>query len=78
MQTICVTHSAQIASLSESHYLISKNEVEGRAETSVKLLNTVEKIDEIARIIGGIDLTEKQYGAAEDLIKQSKILLSDN
>ena len=77
MQTICVTHSAQIASLSDNHYLISKKEIDGRAETSVKILRENEKVDEIARIIGGIDLTEKQFDAAKDLIKQSKILLRD-
>lgn len=77
-QTICVTHSAQIASLSENHFLIVKNILDGRAQTQVKLLNEKEKIDEIARIIGGIDLTDKQYDAANDLINQSKALLSEN
>lgn len=76
MQTICVTHSAQIASLSDNHYLIKKSEENGRAQTSVKLLDKNEKIDEIARIIGGIDLTDKQYAAANDLISQSNDLLS--
>lgn len=75
-QTICVTHSAQIASLANSHFLIKKIESEGRAQTSVKLLNDDERIDEIARIIGGINLTENQYDAAKDLIKQSKALLN--
>ncbi len=77
-QTICVTHSAQIASLSDNHYLIVKKEIDGRAQTYVKLLSLNEKIDEIARIIGGIDLTQKQYDAANDLIKQSKLLLEEN
>ena len=75
-QTICVTHSAQIAALSDTHYLIKKVEVDGRAETNVKALEATEKIDEIARIIGGIELTDKQYAAARELIKQSAKLLS--
>ncbi|MBQ7760734.1 MAG: DNA repair protein RecN [Clostridia bacterium] len=77
-QTICVTHSAQIASLADKHFLIKKIESDGRAQTSVKLLNDEERIDEIARIIGGINLTENQYDAAKDLIKQSKALLNNN
>ena len=77
-QTICVTHSAQIASLSENHLLIVKKVLNERAETQVKQLNEKEKIDEIARIIGGIDLTDKQYDAAYDLINQSKELLAQN
>lgn len=75
-QTICVTHSAQIASLATSHYLIKKLEKDGRAETTVKILENEDRINEIARIIGGIDLTENQFDAARDLIKQSRRLLN--
>lgn len=77
MQTICVTHSAQIASLCDYHYLIRKTEEKGRAQTSIKLLDNKERVDEIARIIGGIDLTDKQYAAANDLLAQSGELLSN-
>ena len=73
-QTICVTHSAQIAALSKTHFLIKKTEKDSRAETTVQILNDDEKVEEIARIIGGIDLTEKQYAAARELISQSKEL----
>ena len=74
-QSFCVTHSAQIAALAENHYFIKKNEVDGRAETSIYLLNEEEKVQEIARIISGMDLTEKQVDAAEILIAQSKEIL---
>ena len=74
-QTFCVTHSAQIASLAQNHYLIKKTEQDGRAETSITLLSEKERVEEIARIIGGIDLTEKQYDAARELIAQSNAIL---
>lgn len=74
-QTFCVTHSAQIASLAQKHYFIRKTEIDGRAETSVSLLSEEEKVEEIARIIGGIDLTVKQYDAAKELILQSREIL---
>ena len=77
MQTICVTHSPQIASLCDNHYLIKKSEIDGRAYSSVTLLTKDKRIDEIARIIGGIDLTSKQYDAAKDLILQSENLLKE-
>lgn len=76
-QTFCVTHSAQIASLAHNHYFIKKTEVAGRVETSIKMLNETERTNEIARIIGGIDLTDKQFAAAKELISQSKILLKN-
>ena len=67
-QILCVTHSAQIASIAHEHLLISKAEVEGRAETSVKLLDEDGRISEIARILGGINITEKQKEAAREMI----------
>jgi hypothetical protein len=48
-----------------------KKEIDERAEAQVFVLNEDERINEIARIIGGIDLTEKQFGAARELIIQS-------
>ena len=77
MQTICVTHSAQIAALAKNHLLIKKIESEGRAVTTVVQLDTEKRIDEIARIIGGIDLRESQYEAARVLLNQRDELLSD-
>lgn len=68
VQVICITHSPQIASVADHHYLISKSEVNGRAESSVKLLGKEERVDEIARIIGGIDVTDKQKAAALEMI----------
>ena len=76
IQTFCVTHSAQIAALAHNHYFIKKSEKDGRAETSITLLNEDQRIEEIARIIGGIDLTDKQFDAAQELIFQSKEILN--
>ncbi len=76
VQVICVTHSAQIAAFARNHYLIKKIEKDGRAETKVKLLDFEESVDEIARIIGGTNLTKNQYTAAKELIEESKRMLS--
>lgn len=69
-QVICVTHSAQIASLADSQYRIEKHEVDGRAETFVRRLEEEERVDEIARILGGLDLTDSQRAAARELIDE--------
>ncbi len=68
-QVICVTHSAQIATLADNHFLISKSEVDGRAQTSIRLLEKEERIEEAARILGGINITEAQRQAARDMIE---------
>lgn len=69
-QVICVTHSAQIASLADAQYRIEKHEVDGRAETFVRRLEDEERVDEIARILGGLDLTDSQRTAARELIDE--------
>ena len=71
-QVICVTHSPQIAAVADSHLLISKSEIGGRAESSVKLLNDNDRVEEISRIIGGIDVTDKQKEAAREMIANGK------
>ncbi|MBQ9080789.1 MAG: DNA repair protein RecN [Clostridia bacterium] len=68
-QVLCVTHSAQIASLADDHLLISKSEVDGRAETGVRAIEGEARVDEIARILGGINITETQRDAARELMK---------
>lgn len=67
-QVLCVTHSAQIASLADRHYLITKTEKDGRAETAVQLLSGEERVEEIARILGGIAVTDTQRVAAREMI----------
>lgn len=67
-QVICVTHSAQIATLADNHLLISKKELDGRAHTSIRLLEKDERIEEAARILGGINITDSQRQAARDMM----------
>ncbi len=71
-QVICVTHSAQIGSLADAHYVIEKKETvsggETRAETSVRRIEEADRVEEIARILGGLDVTESQRAAARELI----------
>ena len=68
-QILSITHSAQIASLAHRHLLVYKQEKEGRTESSVKLLSDEERIEELARILGGIAVTESQREAARDMLR---------
>ena len=72
-QVICGTHFAQIASAADTHMFISKHEENGRTETRVRVLEESEKVDEIARIIGGIDITDAVRAAAYEMIEEAKI-----
>ena len=66
-QVLCVTHSAQIASLADAHYLIRKKEKDGRAETEVLPLTEDGRITELSRILGGIEVTDAPRRAAWEL-----------
>ena len=69
---MCVTHSAQIASLADAHFLVSKAEKDGSTVTGVRSLSREERIDETARIIAGIDITSSARAAAAELIDDAK------
>ena len=71
-QVICVTHSAQIASLAENHFLIAKHDVDGRTQTEVTQLDEEGSVLEVARILGGIEVTESQLCAAREMIEDGK------
>lgn len=70
-QVICVTHSAQIAALSDSHLFISKKESGGRIETQLRLLDRQERIGELARIMGGRNISSVLLRSAEELLDDS-------
>lgn len=70
-QVISVTHSPQIASLAGCHLLIQKTESDGRTESSVREITGEERTAEIARIIGGINVTEKQLAAAREMLSRN-------
>ncbi|NLB15953.1 MAG: DNA repair protein RecN [Clostridiales bacterium] len=74
-QVICVTHSAQIAALAEKHLLIRKYEKDGRTETLVDELDGNGRIDEISRIMGGIEITDAVKRSARELIESRDSLL---
>ena len=71
-QVFCVTHSAQIAAFAGTHMLIAKRESGGRTETTVTNLNREGRINELARIIGGISPGAAALSAAEALLDSSK------
>ena len=71
-QVLCVTHSAQIASLATHHLYISKQEIDGRVQTKVQELDEEGRVAEVARILGGIEVTEAQREAAREMIAEGK------
>jgi len=67
-QVVCVTHLAQIAALAECHLLIEKQTDGGATETRIRRLNHDERAEELARIMGGEEITAAQRAAAREML----------
>ncbi len=71
-QVICVTHLPQIAALADTHFVVNKSEHRGRTVTTVRKLGTAERIDEVARMIGGLKVGDAARRAAEEMLQGSR------
>jgi DNA repair protein RecN (Recombination protein N) len=65
---LCITHLAPIAARGTSQFRIDKTVQRGRTVTSVTRLNQPERVEEIARMIGGAVVTESVHSTARDLL----------
>jgi DNA repair protein RecN (Recombination protein N) len=72
-QVLCITHLPQIAALADHHFVVGKTESRGRTTSSVKKLTDAERIEEIARMIGGVKIGEAARRAAHELLTASSI-----
>ena len=71
-QVLCITHLPQIAAAGHSHFQISKSVVGGRTRTQVVRLANSQRVDELARMIGGAQPTAAAKAAARDLLGESE------
>ncbi len=71
-QVICVTHLAQIASYADEHMLISKSEENGQTYTGLVSLGFEERKRELARIMGGMEITDLMLENAEQMLKNAQ------
>ena len=69
-QVLCVTHLPQLAALADTHMLIAKSEHDGRTFTTVTPLDREGRKQELARIIGGTNITEITLKSAEEMLLQ--------
>lgn len=74
-QVICITHSAQIAAVADNHFKICKDEIDGRVQTRLNILDRDGRVEEISRIIGGVSITEKTRETAREMLETIKSTL---
>ena len=70
-QVICITHLAQIASAADAHYLIEKETSAESASTQVRRLSDTERVEELARILGGLTVTDTTRSHARELLAEA-------
>ncbi len=72
-QVLCITHLPQIAAAGHVHFHISKSVANGRTQTRVVRLNEHERVEELARMIGGAAPTDAARAAARELVGESEV-----
>ncbi|MDH3728518.1 MAG: DNA repair protein RecN, partial [Myxococcales bacterium] len=68
-QVLCITHLPQISAYADAHYRVHKEVVGERTKSDIRLLSDTERLEEIARMLGGVQVTEQARAAAQQLIQ---------
>ena len=71
-QVICITHLAQIAAMADSHYRIEKQVENGGTRTEIRKLGENESVEELARILGGAEITDAVRSSAKEMKQLAK------
>lgn len=71
LQVFCVTHQPQVAASAHNHFMVEKQSDNTQTFTHISLLQSTEKVDEIARMLGGLTITEQTRSHAKELLLQS-------
>lgn len=66
-QVICITHLPQIAAMSDTHFLIEKQVEKGRTKSQIQKLDSKESIQELARMLGGVSITDTVLENAKEM-----------
>jgi DNA repair protein RecN (Recombination protein N) len=67
-QVLCITHLPQIACFGDRHYRVVKRVSDGKASTCMEILSQEERLDEITRMLGGVELTRKTRDHAREML----------
>ncbi|MGL5632936.1 MAG: DNA repair protein RecN [Azovibrio sp.] len=71
-QVLCVTHLPQVAAQADWHWQVSKSAVSGVVTSSIEVLDATQRVDEVARMLGGVEITETTVNHARELIDNRK------
>ena len=72
-QVLCITHLATIASYADHHFSVSKHAQAGRTVSAIRKLDDTERIGEIARMLGGLSITETTLEHAAEMVERARL-----
>ena len=73
-QVLCITHQPQVASLGHSHWQVQKQQKKDSTHTSVLALNNEQRVQEVARMLGGVEITDSTLAHAREMLEKSQAL----
>ncbi|MEA3469834.1 MAG: DNA repair protein RecN [Thermodesulfobacteriota bacterium] len=71
-QVFCITHLPQIAARGNSHFLVEKGVEDGRTQSGINLLSSVERVDEVSRMLAGESVSAQTRAWAEELLAKGR------
>ena len=77
-QVICITHLAQIASMADTHFVIEKEVGADASQTSIRKLDSDESVEELARLLGGAEITDAVMENAREMKEMAQGLKREN
>jgi DNA repair protein RecN (Recombination protein N) len=72
-QVFSITHLPQVACMADQQYLIEKIIADGRTMTQIEELSEEGRVDELARMLGGVEITEKTQHHAQEMLKLAAV-----
>ena len=73
-QVLCVTHLPQVAAQGQHHFFVQKSQEKNTTQTEIRSLSEEEKVVEIARMLGGLKLTDQTLSHAREMLEQAQTL----
>ena len=71
-QVLCVTHLPQVAAQAHHHFQVNKSTTNSSTQTSIAVLDSTQKVNEIARMLGGVDITQQTLNHAQEMIDKAQ------
>ncbi len=71
-QVLCVTHLPQIAALGRRHLRVTKETADGQTFTRVEPLDTEAQVHEVARLLSGLEVSERSLASAEEMVSRGR------